>query len=536
MNINCINIIKKQNNNPIILLFLFFIIYVLFPTSNSTVDAYDYAACVIYGEDLFLPHHLLYNFFGFIFYRIINLFYYNIDALALLKIINSIFATLCLYMFYKTLKIQKYSENIIFSAILFAGSCFGFMRFAVENETYIIPIFFSLFGSFYFIYFIENNQRKYLFYSGLYAAVACLFHQIHFFWWFGLLIGVSVLLFQTKAAKPLQAAKRLRFETAKPIIIYTLPALLVPIIYIIILVFYEKKSFSIDNLIHFVFRDFYNGSVDTSFTINNIKLGVINLFRTFYQVHGIVFILIRKYLFLIGIIVISFIFLCLIFLQIKAAKPLGAAKLLLFERKLNSNKKQILVTHTIILILQVLFAFYSVGNAEFMVMIPFLLLICGLIIFNCKAQIINYLALSMLVWNLGLAIIPSNIIDFFNYKKYSELALKNRNNYFIFENDVQIKQEIYYSSKYLIVNVLKSPSNYQKKNIPISILENKIDSCLQNNISLFTDCINKSLVINRSAMLESDFDSKFFAKYNLIPCDTVISFAGNKNIYRILNK
>ena len=33
----------------------------LLPTSNSTPDAWYYAACVRHGHELLLPYHLLYN-------------------------------------------------------------------------------------------------------------------------------------------------------------------------------------------------------------------------------------------------------------------------------------------------------------------------------------------------------------------------------------------------------------------------------------------------------------------------------------------
>ena len=44
--------------------------YLLFPTNNSTLDAYGYAASIKYGFDLFKPHHLFYNVFLYVINKI----------------------------------------------------------------------------------------------------------------------------------------------------------------------------------------------------------------------------------------------------------------------------------------------------------------------------------------------------------------------------------------------------------------------------------------------------------------------------------
>ena len=54
------------------------------------------------------------------------------------------------------------------------------MRYVTEGETYIIPLFFSLMASY------GASRKQSAFGCSMLAALACLFHQIHVFWWMGL--------------------------------------------------------------------------------------------------------------------------------------------------------------------------------------------------------------------------------------------------------------------------------------------------------------------------------------------------------------
>jgi len=196
--------------------------YVFYPTNNSSLDAYAYTGDIKYAKNLFLPHHLIYNYFLYSLLKPFSLFLNNVNVLLFTKYINAFFQALNLIIFCKILTKLSIPKKEILLYIIIIGFSFSLWRFGTENETYIIPITFSLIGSFYFLNFLKTRYLKYILYSGFFATIACLFHQIHFFWWFGLLIGTT---FYTKKLKY--------------ILVYSITALIVPLAYILVLIFYS---------------------------------------------------------------------------------------------------------------------------------------------------------------------------------------------------------------------------------------------------------------------------------------------------------
>src|SRR5690349_13241780 len=130
-----------------LVLLFFMLLYLLFPTANSTLDAWYYAACVKHGKDLFLPHHLLYNAFGYLLHKAVQLTGFSPDALAFLKVLNALFAVACLAVLNALLKQLHYTEMRRVGWLLVAGASFGVWRFATENEVYLLPILLCLCAS-----------------------------------------------------------------------------------------------------------------------------------------------------------------------------------------------------------------------------------------------------------------------------------------------------------------------------------------------------------------------------------------------------
>ncbi len=248
---------------------LIFLSYILFPTNNSSLDSYAYAGYVKYNHYLFTPHHLFSNAIIYVLLQPFKHFEITIDILAFSKIINSLFQLINLLIFYKILTFLKIKEKSKLLYVLVLAFSFSLWRYGTENETYIIPISLSLLGSFYFLKNIKNSKNSYIILSSLFGALACLFHQIHFFWWSGILFG---FYFYRKKIKT--------------VFLYLLPALIVPISYILVLIFYEKQELTFFSLQRFIFHDFYQGSVTTDFGWKGFLLQAINTIRTYFQIHG----------------------------------------------------------------------------------------------------------------------------------------------------------------------------------------------------------------------------------------------------------
>ncbi|MEJ7658680.1 MAG: hypothetical protein WKG07_03170 [Hymenobacter sp.] len=76
--------------------------------------------------------------------------------------------------------------------LLLLGGCFGMLRFATENETYMQPLLLALLASLAWARALrtEKNSGRWLLLAGLLAAGACLVHQLMVWWWLGLLLGL----------------------------------------------------------------------------------------------------------------------------------------------------------------------------------------------------------------------------------------------------------------------------------------------------------------------------------------------------------
>ena len=189
---------KQTKNEKVIsitLLIIIFIIYFLFPSNNLSLDSYGYGYSVKYGVELFSAHHLLYNFFNHNIYLVVSSVFSGIDALKLMQATNALFSLLSLLVVRQL--IVKQSHNIYRANVwtFFIAASFGVMRFSVEAETYIIPIFFSLISTYFYFEYLKEKKISLLILCSFFISLACLFHQIHIFWGIGFFIG---LLFTSK--------------------------------------------------------------------------------------------------------------------------------------------------------------------------------------------------------------------------------------------------------------------------------------------------------------------------------------------------
>ncbi|MEA3494563.1 MAG: hypothetical protein U9R42_00825 [Bacteroidota bacterium] len=498
---------KEIKISPHFVILILFSLYIFFPTNNSTIDAYGYAAGIKYGNELFNPHHLFYSATGYLLFNFLQWLGFSLDTLEVMKVLNASFATFSLLIFKNILEVNNINKKELTSWIIIAGTSFGFWRFATENETYIIPIAFSLLGSLYFLKSLKKHKTNFLL-AGFFSALACLYHQIHFFWWFGLFIGI--LIYSKKI---------------KNIFWYLLPVLIVFLSYALIIVFYNKQQLSFSNIIHFVFLEFFKGGVRTGSGLDNLLFTTINFIRTFFQAHGLMLFLFKKNILYILPTIVSII---LIFFSIFQKNFLRLKKI----------KQQTLISKIFIFIffLQLAFAFYSIGNSEFMVMLPFLAIIPLSIFFQFNKKSLQLIALSLLIWNFSYGILPNNFIDYSNNKVLISKILENQNSLFILKEDIQIQNEIYYKTGIEdIANVLKSPSETKIKNRSLIKLDNSIQDHLKNNKKVYTDCLNENNVINRACLIKNNTNKQFFIKYNLTAVDSFKTLFNSKYLFEIKN-
>jgi hypothetical protein len=151
------------------------------------------------------------------------------------------------------------------------------------------------------------------------------------------------------------------------------------------------------------------GQVTTSLGIKNILFTPINFIRTFIQIHGDILLIIKIYkIYILSILGILITILLLNFKRviqyIKSLKSLSLKKI----------KSSITISNPLIIaiLLHFSFAFYSEGNAEFMVMLPLLLIIWFSQSNLLHFQLLKGLTIFIAIWNTLFFIIPSQQYDF----------------------------------------------------------------------------------------------------------------------------
>jgi len=461
-------------------------LYILLPSSNNTLDALRYASEMRDGVDLFLPHHLLYNALGYVIVHPLGI----TKPLLFLCFINAVFAIGCLWIA-RLILIPFTEEKTRTALIILLGASFGFMRFAIDNEPYIIALFFSLLASWVLL------TKKNIVGASLLAATACLFHQIYFFWWLGLLIFI------------IQAFESARIKSALQ---YIVPALIVPVCYFLVFTFTHTD---VNNVVEFMFHDYIKYDyVSLTFKPVTLLLTPISLARTFFQVHGYIPALLQRFNYLwIGV------FLAVSFL-IAALFSLKAA---IVKKSQEPYEKKFAGTHLYIFILQFLFAFISDGNAKFMVMMPFALCIFLIITYQLKEKLLLYFALGLFFWNLTFGLLPYHFYELTTNPGVSRYVQSHPAGNYLLKDMVWADNLLRY---------YHPEQTYHLNNSRV-LKEATLDSLLSENPVILTDLINNEAFMSRAKIISNVYDT-LFEKYKLEQVDSFEYDLGKVRIYSIM--
>ena len=339
---------------------IYAIFRIIFLPTEFTLDSYGYA-CEILKHDLLSPHHLFFKYVYNAFFELLR--FTQIEPIRLFSIITLFFSTLTLLIIIKILELLLQKEQNVFVGIVFISTTFSFLRYSQEFEAYILPIFISCIGTYYYL---KGNRII----AAVALGIACLFHQIHIFW----LVGMFLM----------DVIKKPRNS------IYLLLALSIPALTYIVYAYVHSISLS-----HLVFHDVDQGLVQVYPNLHNLLFTMINAVRSVIFANGESLVFLKEWDFKIWTILI----ITLLLLIIGTTMWLKSGiKRFQFTAQ---NKPLILV-----LVLQFLFAAYSVGNIEFMVMIPVILMFLMPKGLNFKGFALIVMGISL--WNISQFIIPQN--------------------------------------------------------------------------------------------------------------------------------
>jgi hypothetical protein len=346
----------------------------LFPITHSG-DGWGYAADTLEFEgnikSLLSPHHLLYTPWCSFWLPIIRFF--HIEPIAGFTCINFILCVLTLEVLRLWLLKLNTAASTAQLLIWFLLGSFGLLRFAFDNETYIVPLFMALWGS----YRIEIQKDKNSILGWISLAFAVLFHQSYIFWFIAYAIS--------------------NFRKAQ----WIFPVLSGGIILLAYLLAAYSSNESIGN---YIVHDVNQGLVDTQIGPMNFLFTAVNLVRTIIQIHGSILFIISDWRLLS---IMGFLGLFLLFISFLAFIWTQRS-----HRRNQTTKTHIFKgTLSWVFFLQLGFAFYSVGNAEFMVMLlPLAILLmakAGLFSSNEKTvKPLMGITIGTWVYNLVFALIP----------------------------------------------------------------------------------------------------------------------------------
>jgi hypothetical protein len=475
-------------------------IYLLFPSGLSTTDAWYYAASIKHCGEIFQPHHLLYNSLGLVFSWLPSIA--GIDILSSMKVLNALFAFFVLLVIQQILYKFGISERQIVLISCLTGFSFSMLRFATENETYIVPLFFALLASLNWVNFMKEKKVRFSLHAGIYASLAVLFHQIYIFWWTGLLIA---FLFE---------------KGRRAVLLYFVVSMMGPVVYLIVILTTVGTGWH--DMLYFILGAF-RGNATLGISLQGLFLSFINLLRSFIQIHGYIYNMVKdNTLFAIpGIISVTFVLLA--FFKVPG--------------RIRANVSQKFCTiHILIIVLQFIFAVLSFGNAEFMVMIPVLVIILVPFYTINNEKFLIRIAIALVVWNISYGLFPLHFRSQAPEQFLCENVLEEKNIIIIASDDNLLKSMLYYKTgDNNIKNIIKSPASFDLRGCSQSILEGVIDSALSKGTKILTNCMDEE-AISRQSIIEGNQNRTFFSNYETIIIRSWDQSTGKRSIYQVKKK
>lgn len=496
-----------RNHYSYLIIIIFGLLYLSFLSNNPSGDSFANTYLSQTTPSYFSAHHLLYSFFGYI---VLSVFPSTWSSLAILQVVNAMFSVFTLLLIRRIVKRQNPNEKYIAYSIVFCASTFSFLRFATDNECYIIPLFFTMLGIYYLQSFLRENNMQRLVKMALALVVGTLFHQIVVI----TMLSIFVFLCFNK--------------NKKYVITYTLLSLIVPLTYWIISIT-QNHTFSLIALFHFITHDYYYGYAESPIIKQVVILGFVSFVRTFIQVHGYMFNIIKQ----MPILSISIIVICLFFFI------MGIRHLLI------SKKQELTLFHQrrfiriiwVTFIANLCFALLSNGNSEFMVLLPFLLTIIGVYYYKDNS-FMAYLGYGFLLWNITFALIPYNQKNLNTNTSLVTYIHNNPNNIYLLKDLPPIENEYIYRYHQPLPQSIYI----------IRIKQNDIDMLLKTKKTIITDAYQPkdSKTISRSSIVAKE-QIKILMKYSTEknpykiyktdpPLTTIYSKTDNINLNKIIIK
>ena len=492
------------------------------PTANAIGDAWYYAACARWGQELWQPHHLLYNAIGWQWLRLVGArgpAPAGLAALPWLQALNALDYGGSLLALGRLLPWAGASRAAGPAWLLLVGSCFGGLRFATDNEAYIQPLLLALLASLAWARALAApaSPRRWLLLAGLLAAGACLVHQTLVWWWLGLLLGL----------RPWRGGAARRAAGW-----YALPALLVPLAYAL------AAPGGAAGVVPFALHDYLTGAARVELGGKSLLLTPISLVRTIVQVHGNLLPLLRHWPLLLG----GSGAICLALgtygalgawhrpTPDQAAPPHLLASLPPYLLTARVRR-----THALIGALHLGFAAQAAGNAEFMVMLPALaaVALAGGVLRAWPPRRVAALGLAVLGWNLAFGLVPARMLDYTGTgPALRARVLAEPAAWFLLRDPNLLRNQL----QYFTGQPDGAPRVVGLAGQPAATLRPWLAARLAAGETVYTDALGGYRPLDRAQLTQGDAALAVLAEWPARRVDSVATFFGPRYLTRLFHK
>jgi hypothetical protein len=179
-----------QQRAPWLLFVAIALIYLLFPTRIYYWDGIVFAQMIENARglspSLVHPNHLIYNFAGYIFYKLLRSFSPELRALTALQILNCILGAICARVFFSILLNTLRSLYLAMCLTLLFAFSATWWRFSTDADAYVPSVLFLLI-SFYLV-LPKHKARPLILALTFFISMA--FHELAVLTWPVLALGV----------------------------------------------------------------------------------------------------------------------------------------------------------------------------------------------------------------------------------------------------------------------------------------------------------------------------------------------------------
>ena len=181
---------SRSHIAPLILFIVTAAVYLLFPTRVYYWDGIVFAQAIedasALNPSLVHPNHLVYNFAGYLFYKLLRVLAADIRALTALQILNSLLSALCVRVLFSILMhtLRSFYFSICL-ACLFAFSA-TWWKFSTDANAYIPSVLFLLIS----FYLVLPDQKPRPLLTAFTFFLGMAFHQLAVFMFPVLALGV----------------------------------------------------------------------------------------------------------------------------------------------------------------------------------------------------------------------------------------------------------------------------------------------------------------------------------------------------------